>query len=438
MKKILISLIIITLVKLGEVSAQDKNVYWLHGLNDNSSAWQHYSSIFSNERRINSVRPGYNSGQGVTDGTATINNLVPSNPSNIGIGHSMGGIVLRNLERTQSSSSRKINGLITVASPNIGAGIANSFNDNSLLLASQKACNDLTSGPVAELFTLPWTTVTMNIISLIGSSLTTKVLCELFITNDLLEPFAGSPTAREDLRQGSPLLQQINSRISAIPQIAMIAEENSPVHWRLLGSIATRNRPIQNDLFLANAVDQTREIYDGFYNTRKSGAIVNGILAFLSPSFLASAILNGTKATQWKKGRDWIDNSETIWNGLTKSSRMETQSYSLHVWRPCQDPFPTPMQRMNSSQNQECDVWVWETRTRNVMVHYPSDGFIPRYSQDIVSLPASNRYIINGANHIELLNMSNSTLNGAQNDATKRELNRIFGNRDDIFRVNPR
>ena len=125
-------------------------------------------------------------------------------------------------------------------------------------------------------------------------------------------------------------------------------------------------------------------------------------------------------------------------NGLTKSSRMETQSYGVHVWRPCQDPFPPIMQRISSSQSQECDVWVWETRTRNVMVHCPSDGFIPSYSQDIASLPASNRYFINGANHIELLNMSNSSLNGAPNDATRGRFTEIFRDRDDIFFVNPR
>jgi hypothetical protein len=66
-------------------------------------------------------------------------------------------------------------------------------------------------------------------------------------------------------------------------------------------------------------------------------------------------------------------------------------------------------------------------------IHYPSDGFIPSYSQDRTSLPASNRYFINGANHIEVLNMSGSRLNGAPNDASKAEFDLVFGNRSDIF-----
>jgi hypothetical protein len=71
-------------------------------------------------------------------------------------------------------------------------------------------------------------------------------------------------------------------------------------------------------------------------------------------------------------------------------------------------------------------------------IHYPSDGFIPSYSQDRTSLPASNRYFINGANHIEVLNMSNARLNGLPNDATRTELNRVFASRSDVFFTPPR
>jgi len=71
-------------------------------------------------------------------------------------------------------------------------------------------------------------------------------------------------------------------------------------------------------------------------------------------------------------------------------------------------------------------------------VNHPSDGFIPSYSQDRTSLPASNRYFINGANHIELLNMSNSRQNGVPNDATRVRLNEVFTGRNDIFLTLPR
>jgi hypothetical protein len=66
-------------------------------------------------------------------------------------------------------------------------------------------------------------------------------------------------------------------------------------------------------------------------------------------------------------------------------------------------------------------------------VNHPSDGFIPSYSQDRTSLPASNRYFINGANHIEVLNMSGSRLNGAPNDASRSGFDEVFTTRTDVF-----
>jgi len=150
MKKSIFILICLSLLQILTVKAQHKNVYWLHGLGDNEEAWKHYADIFALERTINSQRPAYSPSLGVISSTTRVNNEIVVNPQNIGIGHSMGGIVLRNLDRFSAPSARKINGLITVASPNGGAGIANAFDDNSLLRASQQACGDLASAPNLE------------------------------------------------------------------------------------------------------------------------------------------------------------------------------------------------------------------------------------------------------------------------------------------------
>lgn len=77
-------------------------------------------------------------------------------------------------------------------------------------------------------------------------------------------------------------------------------------------------------------------------------------------------------------------------------------------------------------------------KRKNMNNKLTSDGFIPSYSQDIASLPASNRYFIQGANHIEVLNMSRSRQNGQPNDATRARLNEVFRDRGDIFQTPPR
>jgi hypothetical protein len=436
MKKSIFILICLSLLQILTVKAQDKNVYWLHGLNDTEEAWKHYADIFARERTINSERPRYNSNEGVSSSTTSVNNKIIANPQNIGIGHSMGGIVLRNLDRFSTPSARKINGLITVASPNGGAGIANAFDDNSLLRASQQACGDLASAPTLEQFTNQWVFATIGVASLItGRNLTPITLCQSFANNKTLENFAGSPAARNDLKQGSGLLSDLNSFNSAIPNLTMIAQENSPVHWRLIGSTLSRDNTTPNDRFFPDAVTVGREVYNGFFIARTAGTVVSAIFGFINPALFAVAAINGVKATQWKRGRDWIDESETIWNGLTRASRLEQQNYVGATWFPCESPWPPAMmsQDMVNARTNSCGEWVFVERTRNVMVHHPSDGFIPSYSQDRTSLPASNRYFINGANHIEVLNMSGSRLNGAPNDATKAEFDKVFEIRSDIF-----
>ncbi|MCH7410818.1 hypothetical protein MM239_15530 [Belliella sp. DSM 111904] len=133
----------------------------------------------------------------------------------------------------------------------------------------------------------------------------------------------------------------------------------------------------------------------------------------------------------------FFDNSETIWNGLTRTSRLEEQTYYQQIWIPCVRSHGRLLELKHSyspnDRDGACGEWGFIQRTRNVMVNYPSDGFIPSYSQDLSFIPSSNRYYINGANHIELLNMSNSRLNGSPNDATKAEFERAFGLRDDLF-----
>jgi len=418
-------------------NGQNKNTYWLHGLGDDESAWQHYASIFEAERRMNSSRPRYFSSTGVISSTNTISGLILSNPQNIGIGHSMGGTVLRNLDRVSPSSSRKINGLITLGSPNSGAGIANSFDDNSLNSASQNACNDLSAGPLTELFGIPWNVANLSFSSAIGANLSTNKICELLITNDLLSQYAGSAQARADLKMGSPFLSQIDNYSSSIPRLSMIAQENSPVHWRLLSSTITRNSNNPSDQLLPDAITGVEVIYNGFFVAKTAGTIVNAILGFINPVLFVKAAINANKAVQWKKGVDWLNDSETIWNGLTKSSRMESEKYWVWTWIPC-ETIPGKqllIDDIGRDRDQSCGEWGFVERTRQVMVHYPSDGFIPSYSQDIASLPASNRYFIQGANHIEVLNMSRSKQNGQPNDATKDQFNSVFDFRRDIFQT---
>ena len=141
-------------------------------------------------------------------------------------------------------------------------------------------------------------------------------------------------------------------------------------------------------------------------------------------------------AAQWKKGRNWIDDSENIWSSLIKTTRREPQTYWVNTWIPC--PYPPGIEIKQKSAKRDPDIdcgeWKWVQHTRTISVNYPSDGLLPQYTQELQGILPGNRYKVEGANHIEVRNM---TTDGNVVDETYEEFiknfNRIPG---DFFRTN--
>ncbi|MDA9317077.1 hypothetical protein N9Q58_04095 [Polaribacter sp.] len=417
------------------VIAQDRNVAWVHGLDGDASSWEHYNQIFDNERNLNSLRTTYTTESGITNSTNQVINSMntrygnntngANNPQNLGIGHSMGGLMLRDADRITTNGTKKFGGYITVTSPNYGAPISNSLINGSVERAAENACNKIADGPLAQLLSLPWGIV---------SNLATNVLCDKFIDNDLVQNLQGTPVTNEDLKVGSPTIDAINDYDTNLPRISIWAEENSPVHWRMISSTLHGN-----DTQFVNTVNSARGVYNGFYIYNTSLAVVTGVLGFWNPFAWGATALYGYRATQWKKGRNWIDDSENIWSSLIKATRREPQTYWVNVWFPCEYPPLPELDDTSMSRNpdEDCGEWRWVQRTRHISVNYPSDGLLPQYTQELQGITNSNKYKVNGANHIEVRNMSNSNLSGQPNDATRKRFNEIF-NRPfpDFFRTN--
>jgi len=432
--------IVLLLFGAFNIFAQDRNVAWVHGLGGDAVSWQHYNAIFDAERKINSLRTSYNTSNGIDVAANQVKSSMDSfygsnanNSQNIGIGHSMGGLMIRDVDRLTLTGGKKFGGLITVASPNYGAPIANSLLDSSVQNAAANACNKLTDGPVSQLFGLPW---------VILPNLATNVLCNKFISNNLIQNLWGSPVTNSDLAVGSPTINSINNYNTQIPRISIWAEENSPVHWRLIGSQESGN----DEAFLST-ISSARGVYNGFYVYNTSMAVAAALSGLLNPLSWGDAALYIYRATQWANGRDWIDDSENIWCSLIKTTRIEQQTYWLEVWVPCAYP-PGDLTKSAAGQNDgniaspyksidpNCGTWEWRQFTRSISVIYPSDGFLPQYTQELQSIVSGNKYKISGANHIEVRDMSNSTLNGVPNDDTKLKFNQIFDRQQgDFFRT---
>ena len=70
----------------------------------------------------------------------------------------------------------------------------------------------------------------------------------------------------------------------------------------------------------------------------------------------------------------------------------------------------------------------------NISVNYPSNGLLPQYTQELQGIRSGNRYKVEGANHLEVLNMTND---GNNDDETKDVFDDIFDRPfPDFFRTN--
>ncbi len=416
---ILISLVIF----ITSTHAQERNIIWVHGLNGSYSHWEHYKNIFDNERKINSVNRSYVTNSGIALATNDVYNDINTalsyteqhNSKNMGIGHSLGGLILRNVDRIKSGNAQRIGGFITVNSPNYGAPIIESIQNGNVEAAKENACYKLADGPISQLFSLPWEV----------TNLTTSYICNLIETNDLIDDFGGSGSTSEDLLPNSTILSTINNYHSTLPRISIWGEETAPVHWKSLGTAIGYG---DDDNELVNDMNLAREVYSIFYHTNMGLSIACGAAGFWFPPCWFQSAIAAYRATQWKKGRDWFDDSEDIWCSLIKTTRKEAHYYWVEVWVPCEYPPASPPLKGDSLKTDpDCGEWVWKEYVYYVTVVDPSDGILPKYTQVMKNNSTPNgTYRILGANHMEVLDMSNSTLNGMPNDGTRQRLNEIF------------
>jgi len=398
------------------VFSQNRNVIWVHGLDGDHTSWEYYANIFTAERKINSTRQHY---PGTTVNLATAaNQLRPSVPgnasTNMGIGHSMGGVMIREVDRmpeaNNSAAPKKFGGYITVASPNYGAPVSDNILKNNVHSAAATALDRLTCGPLAQspVFTLPWT--------IVSGWHTTKV------ANLFLEGVGFlSQTTNQDLKEGSQPMNYLNENPSYVPvnnRIAIIAEETNPVHWRMISSKLFKegSSSTPGDDFLPATMIIVRAAYNQKFLEHTASAVINPFFPFFG--------YHANAAAQWKKGQDWIDDSENIWCTLIKTSRQEIYTYWAEVWEPC-PPNPKPIP--------DCGEWVWKQLTGVRTVTYKNDGLLPVYAQELKGVTGSNRYVIDHANHFEIRNMRYSKKNGTLNDGTKNVLNDIFNRQNDWF-----
>lgn len=420
----IIALLLLVLCPLS-MSAQagittDRNVLFLHGLNNTSTAWQPFSNQFiANNRRMTSNNQTY----GTVGSLATIFSGVSttgSGASSIAISHSLGGVVARNLDRANPGTF--VGGIITVGSPLDGATIANSVLDGRAATAIADGTSTMLRGPYATLG------IWLGPLFTLGADVVTAVALPEFIQIFLLVDNFNNLGTMADLQVGGTGIEQEKSAApTATPKISIWGNEETPTHWNILATMTKKN--------VVGIADATSDYYDIMYWSHLAVGCSNWWNAWGWWNFYASY--------EWYAGSDWIENdSERVWNHIIRADLVGTQcfqtnaSFCQYVGAGCDD---TPGQWGNCRV--ECSSIV---TTHCVTVHSmgQSDSWIPATSQrgegsnswrvangavsdEVVKIPAL------GVNHFEEIDANNVTMQGIFAD--------IFaGNHGPQFRINRR
>lgn len=422
-----------SLTNVSAQETQDRPVIWVHGLGEDGTTWDIYEDLFDEERQIAGSSRNYIDGLGVaTFATSVENGMITDFPgtfgpgcTNIGIGHSLGGLAIRELDRTRIGNNRRLGGLITIGTPNRGAPIVNSIQNGIVTAVMNDACLRLSAGPLSDIPFIPVEVQGIN----------SNVICNILSINLLDEIFQAQATGPSpaDAAEDSPFLTTLNSTAPNIPAISIRGNENSPVHWRLLSSLGTDNEDDTKYVEIANLM---RNIYNGFYIYHLSATVVGGVLGFINPVIWAIAARHAWKASQWHTGKKWFDQSESIWNGLigcTGDVITTTVTYTTNVCG-C---FTTGSTQWVDCLYEECDGLIQNcyqvvSYSFSTPVNNSSDGLFCDQTQLIDGLPTGNYYEAKGVNHMEQTNTTNGTTDDG-NDEVFDIFMQIFSERADVF-----
>lgn len=429
---ILFAAVLVSLPCLVLGQAPEREVLWSHGQGGNGNTWDFYENLFEAERRINSNSPNLEERLGLTAYANDIQDALPRGTGEIGvlgIGHSNGGLALREVDRLFSPGfeNRHLRAIVTVGTPHRGATIVNSIRSGSIQAELNRGCRALTAGPSTH---IPGG-------NLVVQGIATNVLCQILrslvidpqTNGSILEP---SPL---DAAVGSPFLDQLNQNAPLIPLVSVHGNEESPVHWRLVSSLDTDNDSDTRWVTYARIVTALYYATATVYFARG----VVGILQFFNPFALATSFYRLYQAGQYLRGGIWLSNSEGRWLeqiGCTEATTFKRFETTIEAYTGCDylGPYTEPW---FNCVNDFCGggglCTVEVTRRFTTRVLAASDGFICRPSQIYDPFAEPNNIEAEGVNHSDETDTSaRQTRN--DNDEMERVLISIF-NRGGAFRV---
>ncbi len=318
---------IFVLALLGTIfTAQSNNYIWLHGLNDDTSCWSIYQQALTpyiySSTAYNNYRFGYSSDRSIEKIASDMWTAKTGyfGSGTILIGHSMGGLIARELEYNHSGS---IKGIITIGTPHQGAPVLRELSNGGANKLTRKVGDKVKSSvntSVAAIFIpIPGIGLTLAVLTSARIDDLYKYLVLPYIDKTINEEVAKNYGAdcSKDMIPGSAYMNKIANRKVNVPILTFACQED---RWQLarLGYCTANNPTLQT-----NASANTDGNYDmGGYNQLNSlngkfktvGEIhaniasVCAVAGFFFSYFRTLSALHSCASVSWKSTAGYIDN----------------------------------------------------------------------------------------------------------------------------------
>ena len=305
---VFLQLCVLSGVFVKTADAQRRGVVWVHGLNSNSSEWSNWDNIFSAERQINTLnRSSYNTDVGVQNMANQVAGNYGADNRNIYFGHSMGGVVGRDIDVRFNNT---FGGIVTAGSPFDGARISNAARSGEASNMIIDGIDRILQGPSRQLGPVAFfieTFVVDGIVRLLDNTI------NLFGLRNF-----GSQGG-DDLQESSGYMNNgIRNQQTSTAKIHIYGNEDGPTPWRL-ASQAIGNG---DDDQYVSLVRTAGDVYEAAMWINYGIAVVSGIFTFGIAAAYPAWVGEG-----WSQGMNWWRyDSERNWNHLIGSDIPSTKT----------------------------------------------------------------------------------------------------------------
>lgn len=403
------------------------HVYWIHGLNENSLFFDDMRFFLTPDYGTCLQYDSYESG-GIEAVAEILNQQIREDEGAILVGHSAGGLIARSMLRMNDN----IKGVITVGTPNNGAGIIASMQDGSYtnvlnkideqingVVESANNALDYLSSSVLSFLIKDIRNIVINCgIIRVLPEFCNLVMDFLYDELDQWNQSLQSQTLVQDMAPDSEYIQYINTIQPTSRVYSVYGNESPGQFYRLIGTY------LNMDKIKGSKSDK---VYDDYLTTENG--IVQQIQAKISGTIL---MIDFTIRTYNKWYVLLLPNIKSCLNEL-HSIKLDLQilqtylSYNIHTdWAetigayhieehtylsPIYGPPTTEKDTDNSNDNSggwippytEPDIIGYEYKTEYVKVNDPHDGIVGR-TQALINFSGVLRdtAVVQHVNHLEM------------------------------------